>query len=278
VKGAKVGIAAERIGMTADAAARELIISDGDTARRIAIVQRQGGAPGLMWLGGFRSDMGGTKALALDALGAELGLQVTRFDYSGHGASGGAFEDGTISRWLDEARAVFDTMTEGPQILVGSSMGGWIALLLARDMRARLGAASRIKGLVLIAPAPDFTEDLMWARLPEAAKAEIMATGRHEMPSAYAPEPYAITRGLIEDGRRHLLLNGPIELGAPVHILQGRRDPDVPWQHAERLMERLAHDDAVLTFIPEGDHRLSRPQDLALLERSVRRMLVESHR
>eukprot|EP01037_Dinobryon_pediforme_P027667 gene27667-30641_t len=240
--------------MVDDALTISLRVGGGDGARDIAVIRRAGAAPGLVWLGGFRSDMTGTKAMVLDALGAARGLAVTRFDYSGHGASGGRFEDGTISGWLEESTAVFKALTEGEQILVGSSMGGWIALLLARDelRRARAtGVPSRIKGLVLIAPAPDFTEALMWPQLPPAAREAIMTVGHVDIPSAYASEPTRITRALIEDGRHHLLLNDMIELGCPVHILQGRADPDVPWQHAERLVERLGYDDVTLSFVPD---------------------------
>jgi pimeloyl-ACP methyl ester carboxylesterase len=267
--------------MVNDVLTAHLTVGTGEAARTIAYRQRQarpndaGGSaqgPGLVWLGGFRSDMTGSKATAIDALGDRLGLEATRFDYSGHGASGGRFEDGTISRWLEESLAVIETVTAGDLILVGSSMGGWLALLAARALRAS-GRPSRVKGLVLIAPAPDFTEKLMWDAFPEAVRAEIMTHGGYEAPSAYSAEPYPITRDLIEDGRKHLLLDGPINLGAHVHILQGRADPDVPWQHAERLMERLVHDDVRLTYVRDGDHRLSRPEDLALLERITMGMI-----
>ncbi len=254
-----------------------LVVGEGDAAREIAWIQRPGtrsDAPGLVWLGGFRSDMAGSKALALDAYGAETGLAVTRFDYSGHGTSGGDFEDGTISRWLEEALAVFDELTTGDQILVGSSMGGWIALLLALAMKEN-GNANRVKGLVLIAPAPDFTERLMWDRFSGDIRAEILAHGCYAQPSEYSSDPYLITRRLIEDGRRHLILDALIDLGCPVHILQGRNDPDVPWQHAERLIDRLLFDEVRLTYVRDGDHRLSRPQDLDLLRRTVAAM-VES--
>ncbi|MDR3373700.1 MAG: alpha/beta hydrolase [Ancalomicrobiaceae bacterium] len=255
--------------------ARRIAVGSGGKRRDVAVIRREGAAPGLFWLGGFRSDMTGTKAVAIDRLGASLGLAVTRFDYSGHGVSGGRFEDGTISHWLEDARAVFDAETDGPQVLVGSSMGGWISLLLARAELARAGRAnSRIKGMVLIAPAPDFTEDLMWARLPETARAEILSTGRHLLGSPYSPEPTPITRGLIEDGRKHLLLSGMIETGCPIHILQGRQDVDVPWSHAERLIERLASDDVILTYVRDGDHRLSRPEDIDLLAQAVTRMVA----
>jgi pimeloyl-ACP methyl ester carboxylesterase len=244
----------------------------GSPARRLAVLRRAGRAPGLMWLGGFRSDMTGGKAEAIDQWGATQGLGVTRFDYSGHGQSGGRFEDGTISHWLEDAAAVFDT-TEGPQILIGSSMGAWITLLLTRAHRAAKGAQSRIVGLILIAPAPDFTEDLMWAQLPEAARAVIDNEGVWHRPSAYG-EPTPITRALIEDGRRHLILRGPIETGCPVHVLHGLRDVDVPWPHGERVVTAIARDDVTVTLVKDGDHRLSRPQDLDLLTRVVGNMVA----
>jgi pimeloyl-ACP methyl ester carboxylesterase len=248
----------------------ELItVGEGRAARDIAIERRSGRAPGLFWLGGFRSDMAGTKALALDDFGRDRGLAVTRFDYSGHGVSGGRFEDGTISRWAEEAKAVFDT-TEGPQILIGSSMGGWMALLLARAHLAAVGRdASRLKAMVLIAPAPDFTEELMWAGFSEAIRREILETGRYAEPSEYSDEPHLITRALIEDGRRNLVLGGEIDLGCPVTILQGVQDTSVPWRHAIRLTTRLTRDDVTLSLIHDGDHRLSRPEDLARMLEAI---------
>ena len=238
-------------------------------ARDIAIRERPGAQPGLFWLGGFNSDMKGTKAEALDRWAAEKGRACTRFDYSGHGESGGRFEDGTIGRWFEESLAVFTQECNGPQIVIGSSMGGWIALLLARELR-RLAAegkpaAARIAALVLIAPAVDFTEALMWARFTPEIKKQIEQTGSWQRPSEYSQTPYTITRGLIEDGRRHLLLGGLIETGCPVRILQGVRDEDVPWQHAVDLVSRLARDDVVLSLVKDGDHRLSRPEDIERL-------------
>lgn len=234
--------------------------------RRIAVRAIPGQGPGVMWLGGFKSDMTGSKAEALAHWAMERGRAYVRFDYSGHGASGGKFEDGTISDWLADARAVFEQATQGPQILVGSSMGGWITLLLARALAAQGGAAAaRLKALVLIAPAPDFTEELMWARFPQEVKDEILTTGRYARPSAYSEEPYVITRALIEDGRRHTILGAPFAVGCPVRILQGARDEDVPWQHAMRLVTCLAEDDVVFTLVKDGDHRLSREEDLTRL-------------
>jgi pimeloyl-ACP methyl ester carboxylesterase len=238
-------------------------------ARRIAVRARSGSAPGLFWLSGFNSDMQGTKALALDAWAGEQGRGCVRFDYSGHGISGGKFAEGTIGRWLQESMAVFSAFCEGPQIVIGSSMGGWMALLLAREI-GRLASAGRasVAGLVLIAPAPDFTEELMWKTFPPKVRAEIESNGVWLRPSQYG-EPYPITRALIEEGRNHLLLGGAIDVGCPVRILQGAKDPDVPWQHAFALAHRLPAEDVVLTMIQDGDHRLSRPQDIARLIAAV---------
>jgi len=227
--------------------------------------QRPGAGPALLWLGGFKSEMTGIKAIALDRWAQQTGRGIVRFDYSGHGESSGDFAAGTISRWLEESIAVFDAFCRGPQIAVGSSMGGWLALLLTREVAQRQDRPARIAGLVLVAPAVDFTEELMWKRSSPEVKRQIEETGAWERPSAYSSEPYLITRGLIEDGRRHLLLDGMIETGCPVRILQGVQDPDVPWQHAIELTARFAQDDVVLTLVKDGDHRLSRPEDIERL-------------
>lgn len=239
--------------------------------RDIAVRALPGATPGLFWLGGFKSDMTGTKAERLAQWAVATGRANVRFDYSGHGISGGAFEDGTISRWLEEAVAVFDAATCGEQVVIGSSMGGWMALLLARLLAAReaAGAPRRLKGLVLIAPAPDFTESLMWERFPPPVRELIETTGRFLKPTLYGEDPYVITRALIEDGRQHLLLGAPFSVGCPVRILQGARDEDVPWEHAMRLVSCLAEDDVVFTLIKDGDHRLSRPEDLDRLIEAV---------
>lgn len=237
-------------------------------ARRIAVRARAGGTPGLFWLGGFNSDMQGTKAVALDAWAAENKRACVRFDYSGHGESGGAFLDGTIGRWLEESVAVFERFCTGPQVVIGSSMGGWMALLLAREMARRPNSAAWLAGLVLIAPAPDFTEQLMWNCFSSDVQKEIETRGVWLRPSQYG-EPYPITRALIEEGRNHLLLGSAIEVGCPVRILQGAQDPDVPWQHAFALAHRLPADDVVLTMIQDGDHRLSRPQDIVRIIAAV---------
>lgn len=245
-------------------------VGSGTAHRAIAVRQGEGAPPGLFWLGGFKSDMRGTKAEALAAWGQTQGRAVTRFDYSGHGESGGAFMDGTIGRWLEDSLAVFDACCRGPQILIGSSMGGWLALLLVRALAQRSSRGlAIIAGMVLIAPAVDFTEELMWKRFPPAVKRELETRGVWARPSEYSAEPYPITRALIEEGRKHLLLGGMIETGCPVRILQGVQDPDVPWQHAVELVSRFASDDVVLTLVKDGDHRLSRPEDIERLLAAV---------
>jgi pimeloyl-ACP methyl ester carboxylesterase len=243
-------------------------VGNDGAARRIAVRARDGSPPGLFWLGGFNSDMTGTKALALDAWAAEQQRACVRFDYSGHGESGGAFIDGTIGRWLEESVAVFERFCAGPQVVIGSSMGGWMALLLAREMAKRRASRASLAGLVLIAPAPDFTELLMWNGFSPEVQKEIESNGVWLRPSQYG-EPYPITRALIEEGRNHLLLGSSIDLGCPVRILQGAQDPDVPWRHAFALAHRLPVDDVVLTMIQDGDHRLSRPQDIARMIAAV---------
>jgi pimeloyl-ACP methyl ester carboxylesterase len=252
-----------------------LQVGTDKAARRIAVRQREGAAPGLFWLGGFKSDMQGTKAAALDLWARDHGRAITRFDYSGHGESGGDFTDGTIGRWLEDSLAVFDACCCGPQVAIGSSMGGWLALLLTRELARRVPPAAaqvpatQVAGLVLIAPAVDFTEELMWQRFAPDVKRQIEQTGSWQRPSQYSAEPYPITRGLIEEGRKHLLLGGMIETGCPVRILQGVQDPDVPWQHAVELVARFARDDVVLTMVKDGDHRLSRPEDIERLIAAV---------
>jgi len=230
---------------------------------------RDGAAPGLFWLGGFKSDMKGTKAEALDQWARDVGRAMVRFDYSGHGESGGDFLDGTIGRWLEDSLAVFDAFCHSPQVVIGSSMGAWLALLLSRELSRRPRPGATVAGLVLIAPAVDFTEELMWKRFPPEVKREIEQKGVWARPSQYSEEPYPITRTLIEEGRNHLLLHGMIETGCPVRILQGVQDADVPWQHALELSARFARDDVVLTMVKDGDHRLSRPEDIERLIAAV---------
>jgi pimeloyl-ACP methyl ester carboxylesterase len=248
-----------------------LKLGTGSAERLIAVRRDEGAAPGVFWMGGFKSDMKGTKAAALAQWAHENGRACVRFDYAGHGESSGDFTAGTIGGWLEDSLAVFDAQAKGPQVVVGSSMGGWLALLLVRELRRRKTegkAGGTIAGLVLIAPAVDFTEALMWQRFPAKIRREIETKGVWHRPSDYG-EPYPITRGLIEDGRKHLLLGGMIETGCPVRILQGVQDPDVPWNHAVELTSRLAQDDVVLTLVKDGDHRLSRPEDLERLMRAV---------
>src|SRR3569833_190029 len=244
-------------------------VGEGDAVRRIAVRARpgQGSGPGVFWLGGFNSDMKGTKAVALDAWAAERGRACVRFDYSGQGESGGRFVDGTIGRRLADSNAVVSHFCHGPQVVVGSSMGGWMALLLARELLKQPRGAT-LGGLVLIAPAPDFTEDLMWKGFSPKVRREIEEKGVWLRPSEYG-EPYPITKALIEEGRNHLLLGSAINVGCPVRILQGAQEPDVPWKHAFALAHRLPADDVVLPMIQDGDHRLSRPQDIARILAAV---------
>jgi pimeloyl-ACP methyl ester carboxylesterase len=268
-----------------------LDVGSGAERRRIAYLQRpaaRADRPGLVWLCGLKSEMTSTKAASVADWGEAQGLACLRFDYSGHGQSGGRFEDGTISRWLEEAEAVFRGLTVGPQVLVGSSMGGYIALLLLRklldDRQSAIGNrqsgeaegataapgpltaadAARIKALVLIAPAWDMTE-LMWRNLPSAARREIEERGVFLRPSRYGDGPYPITRALIEDGRRHRIGAASLDPGRPVHIVHGLQDPDVPWEHTLDLVAHLSGDWTRVTAVPDGEHRLSRPADLALL-------------
>jgi pimeloyl-ACP methyl ester carboxylesterase len=227
-----------------------------------------GNRPTVVFLPGFRSDMTGDKATALAAFCSARGQAMLRLDYSGHGSSGGRFEDGTIGRWTDDALAVIDRQTEGPLVLVGSSMGGWIGLLVT------LARPQRIAALLGIAAAPDFTEALMWQAMTFAERASLMRDGVVHAPSQYG-EPFPITRALIEDGRLRLLLEAPIAIGCPVRLLHGQQDPDVPWEMALRIAEQLAGPDVRITLVKDGDHRLSRPQDLALLCRTLAAVLDE---
>jgi len=251
----------------------------GAPPRRIAIREREGISPGFFWLGGFKSDMNGTKAVALDKYAAEAGRSCIRFDYSGHGESGDRFENGTISRWLEDALAVFSSRARGAQILVGSSMGGWIALLLAQRLSESpsLAPRARLAGLVLIAPAPDFTEELMWKNFSAEVREEIESKGQWQRPSAYGEDPYPITRALIEDGRKHLVMTKPIQVKCPVRILQGVQDPDVPWQHAMKLVTHLAQDDVAITLVKDGDHRLSRPEDIERMLRTANELAANEN-
>jgi len=233
--------------------------------RKIALLQRKGNNPSLFWLGGFKSDMAGTKATALDKIGEKLGLGVTRFDYSGHGQSGGEFENATISLWLEEAIAAF-AATKGEQIVIGSSMGAWLAFLLNRNLRKR--GETRIKVLIAIAPAIDMTRDLMLANFTPGELAALEKNGRVEQPSSYGA-PYVLTKELLKDGQRHLLFGQPIQTGCPVHILQGGHDQEVPVSHALKLVSHLLDDPVTLTLIPDGNHSLSRDRDIKMLEKAI---------
>lgn len=234
----------------------------------IAFRRLAGNEPGVMWLGGYRSDMLGTKAETLSDWAGRNGRAFLRHDYSGHGESGGDFADGTISKWLGESLAVFRRLTAGRQVLVGSSMGAWIALRMVQELH-KAGEGERVAGLVLLAPAPDFTVDLVEPQLSAAQKRDLEERGFFEEPSEYSDEPYIYTRALIEDGRLNQVMAGPIDTHCPVHILQGLSDPDVPHTHALKLVSCLPADDVTLSLIPDGDHRLSRPQDLEMLIRAV---------
>jgi pimeloyl-ACP methyl ester carboxylesterase len=237
----------------------------------IAYRRREGSAPGLVWLGGFRSDMLGTKAEALDAWADRTGHAFLRHDYSGHGESGGEFRDGTISKWLAESLDAFSRFTSGKQVLVGSSMGAWLALRMAEELRK--AGESRVAGLILLAPAPDFTTELMEPKLTKAQRRALEKNGFFERPSQYSEEPYVYTRALFEDGEKNRIMRGPMDTHCPVHILQGLVDPDVPHTHALKLVSCLPSDDVTLSLIPDGDHRLSRPQDLEMLVAAVESMV-----
>jgi pimeloyl-ACP methyl ester carboxylesterase len=231
---------------------------------------------GIFWLGGFRSDMEGSKAEALGALARDTRRPGFRFDYSGHGASGGDFLDGTISGWLGQSLHMFTRKAQGRRIVVGSSMGGWLALLLYRELRIRNPrAAGRIAGLVLLAPAADMTADLMWDQFTEEVRKELLSTGVWQRPSLYGA-PYAITRRLIEDGRKHLMLKDGLDALCPVRILQGDADPDVPASHAVKVFGALRGADVTLTLVKGGDHRLSTPGNLTLLRETVLRLAERS--
>ena len=252
-----------------------LDVGDGSARRRIAYIAQPPVTPrgiGLVWLCGLKSDLASTKAIALRDWAAAHGFGLTRLDYSGHGRSSGRFEDATVGDWLEETRAVFTRVTSGPQILVGSSTGGHIALLLVRELTLTDPAqAQRIKGLVLIAPAWDLTEELMWNEFSPEVRREIMEKGVWYRPSAYG-EAYAITRRFIEEGRQHLFARRPFDPGRPVHILQGLKDVNVPPAHARDLAGFLTGGWTRLTEVPDGEHRLSRPQDLEKLFKIIAEM------
>jgi len=229
----------------------------------VAYATTAGRAPTVVFLGGFRSDMTGTKAMALEAWAEKTGRAFLRFDYLGHGQSSGRFEDGTIGRWLDDSLAAIDQLTRGKLVLVGSSMGGWLSLLAARARPERLA------GLVLIAAAPDFTERMLLKELSPEDRAKLERDGRLEKPSQYSPEPSVFTWKLIEEGRSHLLLDKPLSLPCPVRLLHGQSDPDVPWQYSLQIAEHLDAPEVITTFVKGGDHRLSTPADIARLIATV---------
>lgn len=240
---------------------------DTPQGRRIAYCRSAGSGPGVVFLGGFKSDMEGTKALHLEGWARAQGRAFLRFDYSGHGRSSGAFTEGAIGDWAEDAEAALGALTEGPQVLVGSSMGGWIALLMARRI------PERIAGLVTIAAAPDFTEDSMWAGFSAAQRTELARAGQVALPSDYGA-PYIITRRLIEEGRAQLVLRDPLPLPFPARFLQGTADEDVEMSVALRLLEHATGEDMRLTLVKGADHRFSAPPELALLERTLDEVLA----
>ena len=234
--------------------------------RRLAYHRVPGKLPGVLFCGGYTSDMTGTKALALEAFCRERGRAFVRFDYAGHGASSGDFAEGTIGGWTHDALAIVDRLTEGPLIVVGSSMGGWIML------RVALSRPERVAGLIGIAAAPDFSEDLLLARASAEQRRALAAQGYWMQPSAYGGPPYPVTRRFIDEAREHLVLRGPIPITCPVHLLHGQRDPDVPWSTALRLADRLQAEDVAVELIKAGDHRLSTERDLARLKAAIQRI------
>jgi len=237
---------------------------DGAT---IAYRRMAGRAPGVVFLGGFMSDMNGTKAASLDAFCRARGHAFVRFDYFGHGRSSGEFSEATVGRWKDDALCVLDNLTAGPQVLVGSSLGGWIMLLLA------MARPARVKALIGVASAPDATEDLMWNRFSPELRATIQRDGQAHIPSAYGEEGYLITRKLIEDGRQHLVMRKPIPVSCPVRLIHGMRDEDVPYRASIDLAANLQSEDVRVELVKDGNHRLSRDQDLALLARTLESLL-----
>ncbi|NHF72213.1 alpha/beta hydrolase [Paracoccus xiamenensis] len=240
---------------------------DGPQGRRIAFERQPGQGPGVVFLGGFKSDMRGSKAEYLAQWAARSGRAFLRFDYSGHGESSGDFEDGSIGDWAADAMAAIAALTEGPQVLVGSSMGGWISLLVARAM------PERVAGLVGIAAAPDFTEQGYWAAATPAQREALMRDGRWELPSEYSDAPYVITRRLIEEGRDHLVLQSPLNMPFPVRLLQGTADADVPMDWALRLLDHAQSPDLRLTLVKGADHRFSTPECLGLIEAAIAEVL-----
>lgn len=231
----------------------------------LAWARLPGRGPTVVFLHGFQSDMTGGKAMMLRSWCLGTGRALLRLDYSGHGASDGAFEDGTVGRWAEDARKVIESKTTGPLVLVGSSLGGWIALLTAQALR------KRVVGLIGLAAAPDFTEDLMWRAMPPADQEKLMAEGQLRVSSVEGD--FTLTRALVEDGRRHMLLRAPIALTCPVRLLQGQEDKTVPWQTALKIAERIEGQDVQVTLIKDAEHRLSRLTDLELMCRTLASLL-----
>lgn len=250
-------------------AAQQFTRSDGATISFIREAAQDPKLPGVVFLHGLRSDKGGTKAEALTRHARERGYGLLRFDMFGHGASSGRFEDGGISRWVEDAVTVLDDLTTGPQILVGSSMGGWVMV------KAAMARPEKVLGLVGIAVAPDFTEDLMWAGFDSAQRAALMTAGAVDLPSDYNDGPYRISRHLIEDGRRNLVLRDDISIACPVRLIHGQQDASVPWETSLRLAARIKGDDVMTHLVKDGDHRLSRPQDLTRLCGLVDELLMK---
>ena len=236
---------------------------------QIAYRSFEGRSPGVMFLGGFRSDMEGTKACSLELHCKAVGRSFVKFDYTGHGYSSGSFNEGTIGSWNDDAIAVLDQVAKGPQVLVGSSMGGWISILCA------LARPKEIYGIVGVASAPDFTEDLIWNQFTEDQREKIKAEGILHLDPEYSEEPYVITRDLIEEGRNHLVLGSDIPLRCPLRLIHGMKDLDVPWNFSEKLSNSFLGENVNLTLVKEGDHRLSRPQDIKLLIDTVETLCIE---
>src|SRR5882724_5406535 len=251
--------------MTDDGRVERLQRPDGNT---VAYAKTDGRAPAVVFLGGFRSDMTGTKAVALEAWAHKTGRAYLRFDYLGHGQSTGRLEDGTIGRWLDDSLAAVDALTAGKLVLVGSSMGGWLSLLVALERPERLA------GLVLIAAAPDFTERMLLTKLSPEDRVLLQREGRLVRPSQYSPEPSVFTWKLIEEGRNHLVLDKKLALPCPVRLLHGQNDPDVPWEYSLQIARHLEAPEVITTFIKGGDHRLSTPADIARLIATVEELAV----
>jgi len=239
-----------------------------DDGATIAYRYTSGKSPGVMFFTGLKSDMTGGKALAVKKFCQDRGQAILRFDYTGHGQSSGAFEDGTVGQWTEDATDALDRLTEGPQVLVGSSLGGWVMLLTA------LNRPDRVAGLLGLAAAPDFTEDLIWQALSDEQKTALDRQGHVDLPNCYDDqEPYRISRNLISDGRKHLLLGGEIAIDVPVRLIHGLKDEDVPWQTSQRLSQRLRSKDVDVTLVKDGDHRLSEPGDIERLTRTLGALL-----